>query len=476
MNDNRKYAIYCRSNNGDIEENILNQRNKCIDTLKANFDVSDDDIVFYTDKGVSSPKDATDLKRLMKSINDNNLKMVVIPSFGVITRSAEVMSTFCNICSENNCQIFVENMGKLLNEEDYMMMSILPYTSSNYSYEGNGNELKDYVDSIDIKSENFETEFMQFLKEGYASNIIFKINNDRFLFLQRVPYNDKLDILYSIDSYDSDIFDLKSGLEYSGIYDKQKDALYDINSTIRWRYLNWDYNDPKNIYMDDLLKNLTDDVNEKVQELVSDSKEEWFDSELCEELKSDMRTVEEDDVYSYFIDGETSNTLEDKYSLYTTSNRKNVLHYLTNKSEFIEDISREYILDNTSKIITGLLISEEKRRLLKGIEDNPEHPLHKIKDIINSIKDKDCKTVGVTINKNGIEQTFKYDAQSLENSYSWSYLSTYNIIKLSEREEFEANFGRHEDFGYQDITKITYGKNVLYEDNNYKTLEEDKCL
>ena len=113
---------------------------------------------------------------------------------------------------------------------------------------------------------------------------------------------------------------------------------------------------------------------------------------------------------------------------------------------------------------------------MKSIEDNVEHPYHKIKNIITSVKDNNCVTVNLTINKDGTEQTFKYNADALIHNYNSSYLSTYNIEKLADRNLFEETFGRWNDLHYEDIIKITYGKNTIYEDTNFKEKEVEECL
>jgi len=47
---------------------------------------------------------------------------------------------------------------------------------------------------------------------------------------------------------------------------------------------------------------------------------------------------------------------------------------------------------------------------------------------------------------------------------------------LSDRNAFEENYGRMADIHYEDIIKITYGKNIIYEDDNFKIKEADSCL
>ena len=214
------------------------------------------------------------------------------------------------------------------------------------------------------------------------------------------------------------------------------------------------------------------DVNDKIKEVIDNGKEDVFDIsevEIAEEIT-------DSDVISEFMNGELSNTLEDSYRKYSTENSQNILDYLTNKENFLEEEARDFILDNMTSILKGLAITEEKRKQLKSIEDNVEHPYHKIKNIITSVKDNNCVTVNLTINKDGTEQTFKYNADALIHNYNSSYLSTYNIEKLADRNLFEETFGRWNDLHYEDIIKITYGKNTIYEDTNFKEKEVEECL
>ncbi len=317
-----------------------------------------------------------------------------------------------------------------------------------------------------------EQEFFDFLKS--SSNLqTFNYGDKSKIMVSKVNYNDKVDILYSLRSYSGELFNLKSPFNYSGIYDKEHNRLFDIDYDIRCDILNWEYGDERLIDNSALYKMISDDVNEKIKELVNDSKDELFDlkdAELGDE-------VSDNDVIHDFIDGYTSTTLKDEYIEYSSDKPKDIFDYLTSKKEFVEEESRDFILDHQSEILKGLTVSREKRKALKRIEDNENHLYHKIKAIRDAVKDKNYVTVNLTINRDGIEQTLKYNAASLISSYN-SKLSCYNIEKVSDRDKFEENFGRWSDFEYKDITKITYGKNIIYEDTNFKNmdLEENNVL
>lgn len=59
------------------------------------------------------------------------------------------------------------------------------------------------------------------------------------------------------------------------------------------------------------------------------------------------------------------------------------------------------------------------------------------------------------------ELTFKYEASNLRRDCKYSYSDWYMPAK--DRREFEAVYGMHRSFTPMDITRITYGKKVLYE-------------
>lgn len=294
------------------------------------------------------------------------------------------------------------------------------------------------------------------------------------MIILKVKCTDKVDILYSLSGQKDELFDLHSPFVYSGIYDREKDKLYDTEYSIRSRILNWEYNDEKNITTSDLYKIINTDMNEKIEQLVNDNKEEIFN---INEVELEIQ-INDYDVLNEFIDGKTSIDLKDDYKQYHTNNPNSIIDYLTDRKLFLEEEARDFIVRNSSEILNGLVTSAEKRKALRRIEENAEHPYHKIKNIVDAIKDNNCITVNLTINKNSIVQTFKYDADILKFNYDASYLSPRYIEKTNEKKLYEETYGKWEDFHYEDIVKITYGKKVIYEDNDFKTKEirEEICL
>lgn len=316
-----------------------------------------------------------------------------------------------------------------------------------------------------------EEEFNNYLRSNNAIGV-FNYGEKSKVMINKVPYNSKIDILYSLDSYSGEFFDLNSPFKYAGFYDKENDKVYDLDYSIRWHILNWNYKSDKFEDKQDLYNLISNDINNRIYELIQDGKKESFDIN-----NFDLLELTDKDVINEFMNGETSCSMKDQIINYSSRKPQEILDYLTDKNEFIEEVSRDFIIDKAEDILNDMIESESKRQKLKEIEQDKNHIFYKIRDIVNCINDNNCKTVNLTIFKDNKEQTFIYDAIYLKD-YSSSYLSEYNIIKLKDREEFEENFGRSADFYFSDIIKITYGKRTIYEDNNYlnKNKEEEKCL
>lgn len=316
-----------------------------------------------------------------------------------------------------------------------------------------------------------EEDFNNYLRSNNTIGV-FNYGEKSKVMINKIPYNSKIDILYSLDSYSGDFYDLRSPFEYAGFYDKENDKIYDLDYSIRWHILNWDYKNDKFVGKEDLYKLISNVINNRVNELINDGKQDAFNIN-----NFDLIELTDKDVINEFMSGETSFSMKDQIKKYNSKKSQEILEYLTDKNEFVEEVSRNFIADNAEDILNDMIESESKRKKLQEIEKNKNHIFYKIRNIVNSINDNNCKTVNLTIFKDNKEQTFIYDAKYLKN-YSSSYLSQYNIIKLKDREEFEENFGRSADFYFSDIIKITYGKRTIYEDNNYldKNKEEEKCL
>ena len=61
---------------------------------------------------------------------------------------------------------------------------------------------------------------------------IFNTKIDRKILITKVKCNDKIEILYAIEDYKGELFDLSSSFKYIGIYNNENNKLYDIDFLI----------------------------------------------------------------------------------------------------------------------------------------------------------------------------------------------------------------------------------------------------
>ena len=139
---------------------------------------------------------------------------------------------------------------------------------------------------------------------------------------------------------------------------------------------------------------------------------------------------------------------------------KYLVKYITNREETIKRVAEEYHKlkrDNIKEsILENRLIKEKVEEYKNGIDKNAEC----VKKIINSIP-SECKTVNVTTVIDGKELTFKTEASVLRLDCTNDYPMWY--IRASDREIYERMYNKYQGYKPEEITKITFGRKILYE-------------
>ena len=296
--------------------------------------------------------------------------------------------------------------------------------------------------------------FLNWLK---SDETIYKNNNSDCIFV-KYPYSDNIYLIYN--SYNG--VGIGYDLSYCGIYDKEKDILYDIDYVIR-KVLNISYLEPQPYHdSNDIYKELKDKISQYIVDYVYENKSEFYAAaenyEAC---------VSKEDIYNNFILG----TSDFRYSpVIDTLNKQDILKYLSDE-QFVYEFSYKYIKEQ--KEIIGMILKDNdlKNECLKDLESDQTNSLHKARTIRKLLDNSDSATVHVFINKNDINFDFRYDTKMLKYSCSNSYISTYHM-SCSDRKKYYNFFG-NDDFSYKDIYKIEYRNKVIYEDENFIFDEND---
>ena len=169
------------------------------------------------------------------------------------------------------------------------------------------------------------------------------------------------------------------------------------------------------------------------------------------------------------------------------------VEYLNNPQKAVEKYANKIIetiddyRNNKEELGLELLIFRDKIEYLDIIKENKNNEFKDLyikRNIYNSIKDIDAKTVNITIQYGDKSLTFKYEYSALKrdltndskgsSGYGKAYEEVSKFIKENSQEETSR---WTEEFNFSNITSITYGKNELYHydlsSSKDKEVEED---
>ena len=141
-----------------------------------------------------------------------------------------------------------------------------------------------------------------------------------------------------------------------------------------------------------------------------------------------------------------------------------LLEYILDPEGYAAREAAAYINGHQDNILYNFLANDATAAEYRAIQNNPRHPAHLVKQIMQAVGATTSKTVRVTIRKNGLEFAFKTRANEFRRDCGNHYWS--HNIAAADRREFERLFGCG-DYGPEDILRIEYGRAVIYmaEDN-----------
>lgn len=318
-------------------------------------------------------------------------------------------------------------------------------------------------------------EFVEFLKsEQIMARVIDKeYTNGADTFI-KVPITDEVDLLYYQRIYEpKENYALNNDrkIECEGVWNHATQTLYEAGYTLRGILKKNDEKIPV-IEKESLNETIKKQLHTKMVEYVKEN---------YKELQQSLTQEQRDDYYFIkYYDGGEDYVYEKETGLPRfiaapsfKLEGKAFIDYIRGgeiQEEMLNNTWNNYLSEVKEQNSLGysILAYEKVNQTQNAIKNNPEHPFHKAKDIIKAMQN-DCQTVNVTINKNDTLFTFKTEADSLRRYHS--YISTYRMA-TPDRKKFEKLFGRSADYNFQDIAKITYGKQVLYEDK--KLIQENE--
>ena len=305
-------------------------------------------------------------------------------------------------------------------------------------------------------------EFQRWLGLGTAPFTVWQ-GEKAVVTLSRLEKNPTVDYLYRIGVEQDNSISWNSSMLFCGAYDREHRTLYLTRDSLR-------------ILMDgkfplvteggpSMAEEISSRVNERVEGTIANDRNNLPIQEITDwQASRDLEYYRDHGVKESVVRQIFSNQAPDGqfHSDYKLSELPETafIAYITDPDLFVQTEADQYIKNNQEKFLLQFLKKDALLAEYQALMQDTGNPVHRMKAITDAVKGCGAKTVTVTVQKDGQELTFKTAANSLTGHRS--YYST-SDIPATDRREFERLFGRYADYNAEDVTRITYGRNTIYE-------------
>ena len=138
-----------------------------------------------------------------------------------------------------------------------------------------------------------------------------------------------------------------------------------------------------------------------------------------------------------------------------------LLEYILAPADYTAREAAVYMEVHQEAMLYDFLTNDALTAEYAAVAGNPRHQARRVKRILDATCTTAAKTLRVTIRKDGMEFSFKFEADALRRDCVGTYGTWY--IQAADRREFERLFGRSTSFDPEHILRIEYGRKVLYE-------------
>ena len=297
-------------------------------------------------------------------------------------------------------------------------------------------------------------EFAKWLQSDETEIRVVEYKHPRAYFKNRLPNG--LDILYMYRYPSGDEIAVNAEPDYQGLCKRDTGELYDVG------YETYEIlKDTDQVMYGS--SNITEDIEERVRTLVEGMVSKYISTISEKSITEDRRKVIEDQAWGiakkrYLEDITTTNEYQCDYS--ESEYYKHLVDFILDKDKVAKEIAERFHQLNKDDIQEDIIRNRYIIKESKKFNNGEYYDYTAMKRIIHSIPEK-SQTVNVTICKEGKEMTFKYEARHLRYDCG-RYYSTWHMPCLA-RGTFADLYGRNAELYPTDITKITYGRKVIYE-------------
>lgn len=322
--------------------------------------------------------------------------------------------------------------------------------------------------AINLENQEIKNELVNFIKDESQSEIT--MNN--YVVLKRKYKNNQL--LYCKYIYKTQFTDLEGSFEYRGFYNLVTNQFYGVSYPFE---LSWDKRNPEATTLRNELENK---IEAEIIKYLEDNHDTYFQDfsvkNKCdneERFKSYARDLKNDIFYKGKL-----RSLNDFVCLDWKGKDKEeikeidfdgVLDYIETPEKCISKYKKEFLKKRKCDFYNQFERYQFYIKVYNDIQKDKSDVFHRQKAIKDALKE--AKTANVTILKDGQKFTFKTETNvflRLNNSYS-----SYEIV-AKDRRKYKELFNYH-DYTIDEILKIKYGKNEIYNKETYdRQLEQQK--
>jgi len=281
--------------------------------------------------------------------------------------------------------------------------------------------------------------------------------------LNSLPKTEEIDYLYCAAAESGGVT-WDNDLSFFGGYDHRNGSLYMTLSALRTSAVK-DMVAPMEadaLTMDEIINAA---VNRRGEETIANDRRNLPVTDLTSTMA--MHDLKEYQLYGakekavdLFFSGEKPDEQFHSSFVLEGSQEAAFIAYITDPEVFVEDEAEMYLKVHGEKLLLKFLKNDALLAEYQVLMQDTHDPIHRIKEIRDAVIGWKAKTVCVTIRKDGQELTFRTGSTDLRSRFG-SYGSS--SIRAEDRREFERLFGRRASYCAEDITKITYGRNTIYE-------------
>lgn len=309
-----------------------------------------------------------------------------------------------------------------------------------------------------------DEQFIKWLTSEDTGPLLLGHGSSSYIFI-RVKKNEDFDYLYGQCHYYGNAFQRGDEFKYMGVYYRGDGLVYDAQYTLL--HMTDKSGTMEMRSTEALLKLLEQDVRQTVEARINNDRANLRITEVQDERHRGH--------LDYFCKYSAAGTAREMYlagkSLSDIYYRcrysaecwteEAFLEYIADPDGYAAKVADDYLDEFQESILLQFLENDAVRKEYQALTEQPENPVHCIKQIMDAMLPTTAKTVTITICKDGTEFTFKTEAGELRRDCGKHY-STWHIT-ASDRQKFKRIFGRNSDYTPEEIVRITYGRNTLYE-------------